>query len=140
MLSERGRRKELQPERPRAPQLAWRLRETSQVNHPPGQVDRTVKRRPQLAHAGRGARRRRRRQQRRRGAVNGRPAPLRCERGEDRNRRSPLPREPNAETCGGLVRPSSVFSALHVQVSPVVGGQRGSSVSRHVRLFLLHRL
>lgn len=70
--------------------------------------------------AERGARQR----QQRRGGVNGRPALLRCEREGDRNQRSPLPREPNAETTdsSGLVCPSSVFSTLHTQVSFTVGG------------------
>lgn len=51
--------------------------------------------------AGRGSR------QQPRGAVNGRPVPLLCERGEGRNQRSPPPREPSAETSdsGGAVRP-----------------------------------
>ncbi|XP_034739772.1 biorientation of chromosomes in cell division protein 1-like 1 isoform X2 [Etheostoma cragini] len=93
MVRKKREKKELQPEQPHGQQLAWRLKETSQVNPPPGQVGRAVKRRPQLAHAGRGAR------QQQRGAVNGRPAPLRCKSGEDRNQRSPLPREPNAKTA-----------------------------------------
>ncbi|KAF7660992.1 hypothetical protein LDENG_00271260 [Lucifuga dentata] len=79
------------------------LLEISQVNHPPGQVDRTAKRRPQLAHEERGAK------WQQRGAVNEKPAPLRCERGEDRNQRSPLPKEPNAKRFdrSGLICPSS---------------------------------
>ena len=64
--------------------------------------------------AGRGARPQRRWQ--RRGAVSGRPAPLRCGRGEDRNQRSPRPRGPNAETSD-----CSVFSrhSKSVLLSPL---------------------
>lgn len=63
-----------------------------------------------------------RRQRRRRGAVNGRPAPLPCEHEEDRNRRSPLPREPNAKTSyrGGLLSLHSISCVVVVGGVPTV--------------------
>lgn len=75
--------------------------------------------------AGRGAR-----QRRRRGAENGRPALLLCERGEDRNQRSPLPREPNAKISWQFA-PAVFF--IHSMFkweshSYVVEGQRASTV------------
>lgn len=75
-----------------------------------------------------------RRQQRQRGAVNGKPAPLPCELEEGRNRRSLLPREPNAKTSyrGGLLSPVVLF--LHC-ILCVWGGV--PTVSYHVKLLLL---
>lgn len=81
---------------------------------------------------GRGAR-----QRRQRGAVNGRPALLWCERGEDRNQRSPLPREPNAKISESSPQQCffmhSIFKWEHR--SFVVEGQRASAVKFAHRSF-----
>lgn len=55
-----------------------------------------------------------------RGAVNARPAPLLCEHGEDRNQRSPLRREPNAETSdsgGTALSPQCCFYSTYSELA-----------------------